>query len=718
MNTQSITLDVSKQTGMMPVIRIGQGDKNGTTIEATIYDNGSPLSLPGYSVRFEMRLPDGTSYYQSPNGTVSGNVATIPIDETYAGAVDGITKIAYIVVCSSTVECSTNRINVVVLESAEEGADAAHAYESGIVEATNAANAAAQSATNAAASASSAASSATTAAGNASTQAAAAQTAATSANGAASSANQAAAAAQRNAEAAQTAATAANAAAVDANDATERAEAAIEAMGDISELAVPLMTTGTRGGAKLGGSVQTVEQALEIKLVDNGSGESVTAESASYLNALKVHGGAVQDGTPTPSAPVDVRVVEGRNLLDPQTSEEASASKTTAGLTCEYEGNGIFHLYGTATNTAATVLRVFGSSDSSKIINEQGTYTLSVTVSGTSLSSDLRVQLLSANGSDSITTNDGIRTITTDYINNVRFFLAAGLNGQTVDTRVKFQIEKGATATPYTPYGCIGLQIGDTVTPIDLQGNVLASLPDGTRDELIVDSAGHVTIEKCIGNITFNGGETWTLNGGGKRVNNAGLRNVVRKSPNNYTVIQTVCTNFTPQTASQTYSGTVGVSVDTSGDIGFANGETMAVNAWRTWLESNPVIVYYPLATPRTIDLGTIDPPAIPSGSVLAISAALSTTFEAAWWTEKAAAIPEALQDYASANTPAIDSISASVAPVEDSISSTNYAVGSYIVCGGQLYRVTTAIATGESIVPGSNCTAVNVMAELVRLTA
>ena len=147
MNTQSIALDVSKQAGMMPVIRIGQGDKNGTTIEATIYDNGSPLSLSGYSVRFEMRLPDGTSYYQSPAGTISGNVATIPIDETYAGAVDGVTNIAYIVVYSGSVECSTSRINVIVLESAEEGADAAHAYSSGIIEATEAANDAATLAT-------------------------------------------------------------------------------------------------------------------------------------------------------------------------------------------------------------------------------------------------------------------------------------------------------------------------------------------------------------------------------------------------------------------------------------------------------------------------------------------------------------------------------------------------------------------------------------------
>ena len=223
MNTQSITLDVSKKPAIMPILRIGQGDKNGTTIQATIYDNGSPLSLSGYSVRFEMRLPDGTSYYQSPSGTISGNVATIPIDETYAGAVDGVAKIAYIVVYNNSVVCSTSRVNVIVLESAEEGADAAHAYSSGIIEATDAANAAAASATSAAS---------------------AASAAATSATSAASSASSAATNANAKAELADTAATAANAAATAADTAREAIQDDLAAKAD-KDGYYPLLSAGT-----------------------------------------------------------------------------------------------------------------------------------------------------------------------------------------------------------------------------------------------------------------------------------------------------------------------------------------------------------------------------------------------------------------------------------------------------------------------------------------
>ena len=63
------------------------------------------------------------------------------------------------------------------------------------------------------------------------------------------------------------------------------------------------------------------------------------------------------------------------------------------------------------------------------------------------------------------------------------------------------------------------------------------------------------------------------------------------------------------------------------------------------------------------------------------------------------------------------DAALATIAPVENGLASTNYAVGSYLVHGGKLCRVTTAIATGESISIGTNVTATTVMAEVIALT-
>ena len=508
MNTQAISLDVSKEPAITPVLYLGQGDKNGTIIEATIYDNGVPLTLTNYSVRFEMRLPDHTSYYRSPNGTISGNVATIPIDETYAASVDGQTCIAYVVVFSgSNTICSTNRINIIVLESAEEGADAAHAYESGIIEATAAANAAAQSANNAAANASTAATSATTAADNASTQATAAQTAASSANTAASNANQQAAAAQRNADAASTAATAATSSAESANDATTRANAAIDAMGDISELAVPLMTKDTRGGAKLGGSVQLVDERLNVKLTGGGSGRSVATETAEALAALTVHGESIQDGTPTPDAPVEVQVVEGRNLF--QGFAGTVPNNPTATTNVIISGDDMV-VNGTATATGYTYSNnETGYNNAPKVTLQPGTYIVHET---TGLFG-VRMGLAPNNAYFDVASKGDSKVITITEETTISI-VPQLVNGTVFDNASpKIMVEHGNVAHEYTPYGSIGLVIGDDVTPIDLQGNVLASLPDGTHDRLLVDSAGHCVIENTVGHIaSYNGesvGDVW-----------------------------------------------------------------------------------------------------------------------------------------------------------------------------------------------------------------
>lgn len=64
------------------------------------------------------------------------------------------------------------------------------------------------------------------------------------------------------------------------------------------------------------------------------------------------------------------------------------------------------------------------------------------------------------------------------------------------------------------------------------------------------------------------------------------------------------------------------------------------------------------------------------------------------------------------------DAALSAIAPVENWLASTNYGVGSYLIHGGQLCKVTTAIATGESISIGTNVTATTVMAEVIALIA
>jgi hypothetical protein len=62
----------------------------------------------------------------------------------------------------------------------------------------------------------------------------------------------------------------------------------------------------------------------------------------------------------------------------------------------------------------------------------------------------------------------------------------------------------------------------------------------------------------------------------------------------------------------------------------YLEGETLA--NFKTWLASNQTQVLYPLATPQTIDLGTIDMPQVQDGDTIEVIAAVTPSIDATWW--------------------------------------------------------------------------------------
>ena len=135
MNTQEITLDISKQKTIAQVVRIGQGDASGTTIVAKIYDNAQAVALTGKTAMFEMRLPDGKSYVRDSSCTVSGNEITYVVDEEHCASVAGITDEAYFdILDGPSVIYSTARFRVEVLRSAHTDAEAAESWDNAIDE--------------------------------------------------------------------------------------------------------------------------------------------------------------------------------------------------------------------------------------------------------------------------------------------------------------------------------------------------------------------------------------------------------------------------------------------------------------------------------------------------------------------------------------------------------------------------------------------------------
>lgn len=113
MNTQHIALDLSKRPATAQVVRIRQGDRNGTVISVAITDNGQPLDLAGLGAQLIAKLPDGALYLAE--GDVSGSTAAFEIDEELAAASTGITELAYVEIEGTDTICSTQAFTLEIL---------------------------------------------------------------------------------------------------------------------------------------------------------------------------------------------------------------------------------------------------------------------------------------------------------------------------------------------------------------------------------------------------------------------------------------------------------------------------------------------------------------------------------------------------------------------------------------------------------------------------
>ena len=131
MNAQTIELDVNKCGCGNNYIRIAQGEGGGTTIKALIYDNGSELSLSGYSAYLVARLPDRIHYYRG-SATVSGNTITYVCDESKLASVPGYTDEAYFELKKGSQTVQTERFALDIMRDAREGNTPAKSWDNAV----------------------------------------------------------------------------------------------------------------------------------------------------------------------------------------------------------------------------------------------------------------------------------------------------------------------------------------------------------------------------------------------------------------------------------------------------------------------------------------------------------------------------------------------------------------------------------------------------------
>lgn len=307
MNTHTLELDLSKDGLGAGLVRVGQGDKHGTTIKALIYDGGAEAALTGFTAYLEVLLPDKRHYYRAV-AAISGNAATVTVDENKLCSVAGYTDEAYFAFEKDGVRYSTERFAVEILRCVTEGQQPAQNWDDAIDNlisrgnaAVSAANTAADAANKAAARAETAVSSASSAATAANNAAAAANSAASAARTATTSANNAASAATSAASAANYAAGAANTAAQRANNAADRVDSAIadaeKATKSANEAASKADASASKADIAAADAITAAEDARDatkraLSIIGSGGGasseelEKVKADNAVLARAL------------------------------------------------------------------------------------------------------------------------------------------------------------------------------------------------------------------------------------------------------------------------------------------------------------------------------------------------------------------------------------------------------------------------------------------------
>lgn len=190
--------------------------------------------------------------------------------------------------------------------------------------------------------------------------------------------------------------------------------------------------------------------------------------------------------------------------------------------------------------------------------------------------------------------NTTIFNITSDDDVNNGYLLLRIETGTVLDNFVFYpQLEPGSQATEYESYE------GQTYA-IDLQGNEMAELRNGVKDELVIDKYGNVSLIKNVGKYFFDGSENWV------------------SLPTTDTYWEFSITYETGQHANYTYSLSnyfsdkdynrlictkLEVYIRFPKNIGI---DVSDVEKFKSWLQSHNTIAYYELTEPQTIQLGKL----------------------------------------------------------------------------------------------------------------
>ena len=210
------------------------------------------------------------------------------------------------------------------------------------------------------------------------------------------------------------------------------------------------------------------------------------------------------------------------------------------------------------------------------------------------------------------------------------------------------QIELGSTATDYEPPNI-------TTTPIDLDGHTLNSLPDGTRDELHVNSDGSVTLTQRVGVATAPteaSGWTWE-----STVPERGRFDLTAPCATDIADASNAMCDKLPMRLPNAAITTASYAL-VNKYFAFARNPAIT-DATTAATVAGGATYLHPLATPKVIPLASIEMPELPAaGATVWASAPVPAQSCVEWWTEEGKKVADAQQSADNAQNTANDAVS------------------------------------------------------------
>lgn len=343
--------------------------------------------------------------------------------------------------------------------------------------------------------------------------------------------------------------------------------------------------------------------------------------------------------SPSPDNPSEIKSIKGANLLKGLSTPSTDTDywyQLSSTFTSLEDGWGRFE-YDNTNGTSTVFLNAIPKMSAVKL-KENTEYVVFVEIRN-SLISENSGALLQVSTSNAPSAFNTYRAITYQSINSGVFYrstlttkslfdntilrgldtalrLPAGTKG-TVEARISLFESSNAPETSnyiYIPFNNIQVTVkqdsSKKVLNIDLKGNELCSLPDGTKDELIIEN-GRAKLIKKIKKIILNGDGIYAsynnYHGEGKcycyQNNDFALIPVTSQ---NYK--HSICSHFKNRYVVWGYSSS---KIGTYSDHATVHrkyfiSDKLTVAEFKEWLQDNPVTLQYLSETPTEIDLGAV----------------------------------------------------------------------------------------------------------------